>query len=77
METKFKTINQKMEIMNTEKTLKEKVIRRISTTYTLKRFKETLKTLSEAKMLTEAEKTTLAMIYNDVYKREMGEELKL
>lgn len=51
--------------------------RKISVTYTLKRFRETLKTLAKAEMLTTEEGKQLAEIYNNIYKREQVEELKL
>lgn len=54
-----------------------KTTRKISVTYTLKRFRETLKTLANAKILTTEEGKQLAEIYNNIYKREQGEELKL
>lgn len=54
-----------------------KPTRKISVTYTLKRLKETLITLKEAKMLQPEEAKTLAEIYNNIYKREQGEKLEL
>lgn len=58
----------------TKKDLKK---RKISTSYTLLRFKETVKVLNEAKLVTEEEKQTLVKIYNDLNTRWISEKLEL
>lgn len=51
-------------------------IRKVSVTYTLKRFKDTISVLHDNAFVTKEEARTLAEVYNKVNAREIGEELK-
>lgn len=62
--------------METEEKKPEERKKAISTSYTIKRFETTIKTMVEAKMLKEEEKKQLAEIYNKVLAREVGEPMK-
>lgn len=50
--------------------------RKISTSATITSFRKMIKTLSEAKMATDEELKPLKELFNKVYDRWMGEEMK-
>lgn len=63
--------------VNEPQTVGKVAERKISTNYTIQRFRGTIETLVKAKLVKQEEKEELVKIYNNLLKREIGEELKL
>lgn len=51
--------------------------KKVSVTYTLQRFRTTIETLAQGKMLTDEEKKEIVQLYNAVKNREIGKDLEL